>query len=53
MATTAPTLREFQDALHALFADPARNVDRYLAASRAIENARTAEAKAFHSLERT
>jgi hypothetical protein len=46
MATTAPTLREFQEAVHALFADPARNVDRYLAASRAIENARATQAKA-------
>jgi hypothetical protein len=46
MATTAPTLREFQDAVHALFADPARNVERYLAASRAIENARTEAAPA-------
>jgi hypothetical protein len=45
MATTAPTLREFQEALHALFADPTRNVDRYLAASRAIENARTSQAQ--------
>jgi hypothetical protein len=42
VATTAPTLREFQDAVHALFADPARNVDRYLAASRAIDSARNA-----------
>jgi uncharacterized protein (DUF2336 family) len=43
--TTAPTLREFQDAIHALFADPTRNVDRYLAASRAIEDARAAPAQ--------
>jgi hypothetical protein len=46
MATTAPTLREFREAVHALFADPMRNVDRYLAASRAIENARPAPAPA-------
>jgi hypothetical protein len=46
MATSAPTLREFQEAVHALFADPARNVDRYLAASRAIENARSSAAPA-------
>jgi hypothetical protein len=37
---TPPALRldEFRDAVHAFYADPTKNVDRYLAASRAIGN---------------
>lgn len=42
MAPAAPKLREFREAVRALSADPGtRNIDRYLAASRALDGAQT------------